>query len=285
MFVAVNGVRLFFDVLNPKLVPTVEGLEERPTLICLHGGPGGDHMALRPEIDRLAAHAQVILFDQRGGGRSDPGERDGWTVDQWADDVAAFCHALGVEHPIVFGFSGGTLIALRYAARHPDRPAALILGSPATHFNREARIADFMRRGGPAAGVAARAMFERCAPQDFAPFFRHCLPLYARRAVADASVRAARSRFALEVNRHFFGPDGEAWRIDLRDDPAAVRCPMLVISGVDDPISPAEMGRGIAAGVPNGLGRFVLFEDSSHAVMTDEPERFVAVVASFIAGT
>jgi proline iminopeptidase len=282
MFVAVNGVRLFVDVLSPALAPTPEGVSEKPTLLCLHGGPGGDHMGLRPEIDRLAEHAQVILFDQRGGGRGEAGPPGCWTLDQWADDVVGFCEVLGVERPIVFGFSGGCMVALRYAARHPGHPAALILASPVLRFDREALVARFTERGGPRAGAAARAMFERCAPEDFEPFFRHCLPLYFNRPLTDAAARAARSRPSWKVNRYFFGPDGEAWRMDLSADVAAVRCPALVIAGVDDPLAPPEVGRAIVAGAPNWTGELALFEGSSHAVLTDEPDRFVATAVEFI---
>lgn len=284
MHVAVDGARLFFDALNPKLALTTEGYEEKPTLVCVHGGPGGDHMGLRPEIDALTPHAHVLLFDQRGGGRSERGDPASWTLDRWADDVAALCATLGVEKPILFGFSGGAAIALRCAARHPDLPAGLVLAAPGTGYDAETLIADFARRGGPQAAVAARAMFARCAPEDFPPFAQYCLPLYAKRRLPDAATRRARSIFGAEANRRFFGPGGEAWRLDLADDTARVRCPTLVISGADDPIHPASMGETIAASVPNGRGRFELFEEASHAVMSDAPERFTAAVAAFIEG-
>ena len=82
MFVAINGVRLFFDVLNPKLEIAGDSLREKPVLVCLHGGPGGDHQSLRPFFDRFAALAQVVYLDQRGGGRSEAGDPAGWTLDR-----------------------------------------------------------------------------------------------------------------------------------------------------------------------------------------------------------
>ena len=54
MFVEANGLRLFFDVLNPKLEIVETGLKEKPTLICLPGGPGGD--SGRRTAARLAAN-------------------------------------------------------------------------------------------------------------------------------------------------------------------------------------------------------------------------------------
>jgi proline iminopeptidase len=195
MFATVNGIRLFYDVLNPKLALTAAGADELPTLVCIHGGPGGDHMSLRPEIDLLCPSAHVVLFDQRGGGRSDAGPPQQWTLDQWADDVAGFCDALGIVKPIVFGNSGGGMVALRYAARHPNHAGAFVLVSTAPRIVPADRIADFERRGGPAAGAAARGLFERCAGR----LWSHA-PLPAHACVAALSDGAARARAAVSAS-------------------------------------------------------------------------------------
>jgi proline iminopeptidase len=155
-----------------------------------------------------------------------------------------------------------------------------VLASTAPRIVPADRIADFERRGGPSAGAAARGLFERCAPEDFGPYMRHCLPLYMRRPLSDGAARAARSRFSLDVNRHFFAPGGEAWRMDLRSGLSSISCPTLVLSGIDDPMTPADLGREIAQAIPNS--QFELFEQSSHGLMSDEPEKFAAVVSAFI---
>jgi proline iminopeptidase len=48
MYARVNGTRLFFDVVGAKLAVVGDDLRENPTLIALHGGPGVDHLVLRP---------------------------------------------------------------------------------------------------------------------------------------------------------------------------------------------------------------------------------------------
>ena len=117
MFVTVNGVRLFFDVLNPQLDVSGPHLREKPVLVCVPGGPGGDHQTLRPYFDRFADVAQVVYLDPRGGGRSDYGPESGWMLDQWGDDIAAFCDALDLEKPFVLGSSGGTVMVQSFLAR------------------------------------------------------------------------------------------------------------------------------------------------------------------------
>ena len=131
MHVTVNGLRLFFDVIGEKLVPDGNRMRERPTVLLLHGGPGFDHSMFKPAFAPLADVAQLVLLDHRGNGRSDNGDPALWTLDQWGDDLRAFCDALGIESPVVLGYSFGGFVAQSYAIRHPDHPAKLILYSTA----------------------------------------------------------------------------------------------------------------------------------------------------------
>jgi proline iminopeptidase len=124
-----DGVRLFVDIDGMGLVPIDGRLEQRPTLLLLHGGPGIDHAPMKMGLGELRDVAQVVWFDHRGHGRSDWRTPDEWNLDTWADDVVRLCDALGIEHPIVFGGSFGGFVAQRYIGRHPDHPAKVVLGS------------------------------------------------------------------------------------------------------------------------------------------------------------
>src|SRR6266852_1265320 len=129
MHAFVNGGRLFLAVEGASPVPDGPAMREKPTLVLLHGGPGLDHSIYKPSFAALADIAQVVFLDHRGNGRSDPGPQESWTLAQWGDDVRAFCDALGIERPIVYGASFGGMVALAYATRHPAHPAKLILVS------------------------------------------------------------------------------------------------------------------------------------------------------------
>src|SRR3954463_7479404 len=184
MQVLVNGVRLFFDVEGPSLVPDGPTMRHKPTLLMLHGGPGADHSIYRPDYSPLSDIAQVIYLDHRGNGRSDDGPRERWTLAQWGDDVRAFCDALGIVDPIVLGASFGGMVALAYATRHPAHPAKLILVSTeakgGSHLER--RIALFERFGGPEVGALARRRFldGENDPATIADWLRLAFPHYTR---------------------------------------------------------------------------------------------------------
>lgn len=284
MFVTVNGVRLFFDVLNPQLDISRPHLREKPVLVCVPGGPGGDHQTLRPYFDRFADVAQVVYLDPRGGGRSDYGPESGWTLDQWGDDIAVFCDALDLEKPFVLGSSGGTLMVQSFLARYPARAGGAILLNACSRMQQDGLVAGYEELGGPEAGRAARAMYGKPAEEDYIAFYRHCLPLYSRRrdlsSLADGTRRSVLNPAA---SARFFGPDGEAFRFDFRERLGRVECPVLVVAGSHDPVTPAKWGIEVAEALPRGRGELVVFDDCGHLVTVDQPEQFDAAVRQFIA--
>jgi proline iminopeptidase len=101
-------------------------------VVVLHGGPGGgiQHSVLR--LFNLRKW-RVILFDQRGCGRSTPSASTeaglkANTTWHLVADIERLRSAVGVSAPwTVFGGSWGSTLALAYAARHPKAVAALIL--------------------------------------------------------------------------------------------------------------------------------------------------------------
>jgi proline iminopeptidase len=283
MFVSVNGVRLFSDVMNPKLEITTSGLREKPTLICLPGGPGGDHQTLRPFFDRLAGVAQVVYLDPRASGRSEQGDPALWTLDQWGDDVAAFCDQLGIAKPIVLGVSGGAMMAQAYISRHPEHAGGAILVNPCSRMDREVLVAGFAQLGGPDAEAAARAMYTRGAPEDVPAFFRHCLPHYSRTGSFGPPDAASRVRINFQVSQHFFGPGGEAFRFDHRQVLGTVACPVLLAVGAHDPVTRPEWGREVAAALPPEQAELHVFEGSSHVIAADEPDGLLRISERFIA--
>ncbi len=96
-------------------------------VVFLHGGPGA---GINPKHRRFfdPAHYRIILFDQRGAGRSQPhAEILENTTDHLIADMEKLRCLAGVENWLVFGGSWGSTLALAYAIRHPNRVTGLIL--------------------------------------------------------------------------------------------------------------------------------------------------------------
>jgi pimeloyl-ACP methyl ester carboxylesterase len=96
----------------------------------------------------LTHHAQVVYPDLRGHGRSVWGETAAWSLEACADDVRAFCDALGVERPVVLGHSMGGPIVLLYGARHPGHAAGLIVQAGFARWDHQRLVDGFRRVGG-----------------------------------------------------------------------------------------------------------------------------------------
>ena len=103
------------------------GREDGLPVIVVHGGPGGGcSPAMRRYFDPKVY--RIILFDQRGCGRSTPhAEVEANTTWHLVADMERIRHALGIEDWIVFGGSWGATLSLIYAQTHPDRVACLVL--------------------------------------------------------------------------------------------------------------------------------------------------------------
>jgi len=284
MLVLVNGVRLFFDVEGARLVADGPAMREKPTLVLLHGGPGMDHSSYKPRFSQLADIAQVVFLDHRGNGRSDPGPREMWTLAQWGDDVHAFCDALGITRPIVFGASFGGMVALAYATRHPEHPAKLILVSTEAAGGKylEERVALFERLGGPEVGALARRRLLD-GQMDAAlleAWVRLAFPVYTRAPRDPAWVQ--RTIVNPEVHMWFTRPGGEGRTFNFLPMLQCVQCPTLVLGGEEDPMIPIVCQEDIVTALPAHLVRFERFPGCGHGVVADAPERAMAVIREFI---
>ena len=96
-------------------------------VVFLHGGPGGGTMPDHRRFFDPAAY-RVVLFDQRGAGRSTPHAalEENTTWDLVADIERLRAH-LQIDRWVVFGGSWGSTLALAYAETHPGRVRALVL--------------------------------------------------------------------------------------------------------------------------------------------------------------
>jgi proline iminopeptidase len=96
-------------------------------VIFLHGGPGAGLAAYHRRFFDPARY-RIVLFDQRGAGKSTPfAELTDNTTWNLVADIEAIRERLGIERSVVFGGSWGSTLALAYAQMHPERVLGLVL--------------------------------------------------------------------------------------------------------------------------------------------------------------
>lgn len=274
-----KGLRLFVDVEGPGLVPDGAVMREKPTLICLHGGPGFDHSGFKPAFAALADIAQIVYYDHRGHGRSDARPREEWTLDTWADDVVRLSDALGLVKPIVLGQSFGGFVAQRYLARHPGHAAKVILSSTSHHMGLARKLERFERLGGALARDCAEAFWSRPSPATWQAYWTHCHRLYNTQPPLDPQA-GGRIRENIDILLHFVG--GEKQAMNLLPGLARAQCPVLVLAGDEDPVCPIEDAREIAAALPAALTRLVTVPGAGHGTWRDRPQEAFAILRDFL---
>jgi proline iminopeptidase len=246
-----------------------------PPVVCLHGGPGlWDYLGSLAAL--LDEEFTVVRFDQRGCGRS-TGHGGPFTIEQAADDVDQVRAALGFSRWAVAGHSWGAELALRYAARHPDRTTAVayIAGVGSGNGFKDAYVAELDRRLGPDrerwAGLDAIPAGDRtpaeerewCLLQwrpDFSP-----TPEAAGHALALWETRPPGAVINMAANRKLWN---DRTTEDLCQAAARVTCPVTMIFGNDDP-RPWAASDSLLAALPNA-SRTVL-SDSGHAPWAERP--------------
>jgi pimeloyl-ACP methyl ester carboxylesterase len=276
--IEVNGTRLWFDVDGWSLVPNGAEMAERPTVVLLHGGPGSyDHSYFKPDFARLSLDAQVVYLDLRGHGRSDWGDPGDWSFELCADDIRAFCDAVGIAKPVVYGHSLGGFVTLVYATRHPDHAGALILQSTAARFDVAQLVERFRALGGDEVAETVERVYGGDPESVTDEEWTRCFTLFGPRLPSEEEqsrkiVNTDLRTRGLELMRSF----------DVLDQLDRVDCPTLVCVGDLDPVTPVASAREIVDALPPGAGRLEVIEGAGHFTWKDAPDRYWPVVNEFV---
>ena len=291
MRISLGDVSLWFDVSGPSVIPQGDTTVERPVLVAVHGGPGLDHMTVKPSLGPLADDFQVLYFDLRGHGRSDRSSAGSWNMRTWAGDLRRLCDALGLGKPVVLGSSFGGDVALTYAGLFPDHPGGVILANTTGgHWDDPRVIEAFGRVGGSEAAAIIerirtyrRGSYAADVGDLQAEFTRVCYPLYsATPGWAEESRRfLARMIRNPDVAAHY--DSHEISSFDPWSLLGAVRCPVLVLAGEDDPVCPLPVVEELASQLPAGTTRLVRLPGARHTIFRDRPDLAFPAVKTFAA--
>lgn len=105
-----------------------EAGEGETTFLLVHNA-GGDHRMMEPTAEYCAHLGKVVSMDLRGHGQSDAPEQD-YTLDAFAEDIAAFCKQKQLQKCVYIGLNYGANVGYVLAQKHPQFLSALILIEP-----------------------------------------------------------------------------------------------------------------------------------------------------------
>lgn len=263
-----------------------DGPPEAPPLLLLHGGPGAHHDYLYPQFLALASNHRLITYDQRGGGQSRTDDPTPITWQTQVHDLAAVIRELGLESPVIVGYSWGALLAMLYAITCLDEPtfampSRLVLVSPAPitrdwrdEFEQTlaARQADES-----IAGARRELAASDLRSRDLDAYRQRAFELSVAGYFADPARATALTPFRVtgKVQQSVWNSLG---RYDLGQKLRGVAIPTLVIHGKQDPI-PLASAKAAADALQ---ARFVALDDCGHVPYVEAADTLFREIQSFL---
>ena len=278
-----DGVELWYRVA---------GVERGVPVLFLHGGPGEGSQAMQalggPALEK---RVHMVYLDQRGSGQSErPKDAKYYSLALLQSDVDLIRRELGVEKVVLLAHSAGTPIALDYAADHPEHVAGLILTGAVPDLP-AAMDALCVQLKATHPDLYPKAV-SAAAPGRVCDLFAAFPNGEAQQAFNDDNMfpdDAVRQRVNWLDHIPSLANSGEIgsalvaqgifdYRFTL---PERLTMPLLFIAGGKDFQVAIAPQRALAAKVKNG--RVLVYPNAGHFMFADEPERFAADVASFVA--
>jgi pimeloyl-ACP methyl ester carboxylesterase/predicted glycosyltransferase len=280
-----DGVRVFYEVYGTG-EPTILFC---PTWTLVHS------RVWKMQIPYLARHHRVVVFDPRGNGRSDrPATVEAYAEADFARDALDVLDATGTDRAIVVGLSRGAQRALLLAAEHPDRVLGLVFIGPWFPASRSPAGLRWRIMSNP----RLRPLFFRKSPttRSWAKFnaphvrddFSDFVEWFAARAASEAHstktfddiVEWSGATDAETLIRTMVAaPAAPATRRDQLALARRVRCPVLVISGTEDRVTPHADAKLLARATG---GRLHPIEGGDHVPEARRPVDVNLAIRAFV---
>jgi non-heme chloroperoxidase len=248
------------------------GDASEPPIVLAHGWTADRRVWASVARDLVGGGRHVVVYDQRGHGRSTLGG-DGTTLEALADDLLAVLDDLDAHDAVVVGHSMGGMTAQLFAITHPDavarRVAAMVLVSTAaakmSYGPTYQRVATRLARS----RTTDRLMRNRTIGPSLvrSTHGRHVSAVALRATLATTVTTPA------EVRAGFIGAIGT---MDLTAGLPSVRVRTVVVSGSRDTLTLPARSRDIVAGIPGA--RLEVLRGCGHQVPFEDPHRLAAII-------
>lgn len=214
-------------------------------------------------LRRLSTFARVVTFDKRGQGLSDR-VSGAPSLEQRMDDLRAIMEAIGSQHAAIIGFSEGCAMSALFAATYPERVSRLVLfgGFSIPTMLTEEKIAQRVKLWGTGAMIKTARPSQAMNPDTVA--------LFAKFERLSASPGAIKAISLLNA------------QIDVRSILPTIQVPTLVLHRRGDVQVPIELGRDLAARIPNA--KFIEYAGDDHLFWYGETESLLGDIEEFVTG-
>jgi pimeloyl-ACP methyl ester carboxylesterase len=210
---------------------------------------------------------RVFAMDQRGHGDADK-PADGYALVNFADDIEAFMDALGLQSAVVLGSSSGGYVAQQVAVQAPLRVDGLVLvGAPRSLQGRPAFADEVDRLTDPVDPIWVEESL------TWFPRYHHVPDWYIKDRIRDGVRVPAHVWMAGLAGLTTAVPPSES---------GTITAPTMIIWGGHDELLPLQDGYLLVAAIPGS--QLIVYEDTGHLVLWEQPERVANDLADFVAG-
>ena len=218
-------------------------------------------------LPRLPAAIRAVAMDQRGHGAADK-PAHGYTLLDLADDVVAFLDAVGLASAVLLGSSSGGYVAQQVAVRTPDRVNGLVLvGSPRSLRGHPSFADEVDRLTDPVDREWVKASLA------WFPRFHDVPDWYLEDRVGDG-VRMPASVWRASLN-------GLCTAVPPTET-GTITAPTLIIWGGRDGLLSRDDEEALGAAIPGS--QLVVYDDTGHLVLWEQPERVANDLTEFVTG-
>jgi 3-oxoadipate enol-lactonase len=251
-------------------------------LLVQIGGAVSAHEGYATVTDAMAERFTVLDYDHRGYGRSDR-PRQRYTMDVWADDLASLLDAIGVERAHVHGGSMGGFVAMRFAARYPERVDRLVVSGAVARCDRMARTQlELWKLIARVYGTGSEALALELSTKAFSRG-------YLDTAFGPQQVEEMREVVARNVEVEVFCDACDAMiDTDVTELLPLITAPTLVLCGSEDCLTPLDCGpggagmRAIAERIPGA--RLHVLEGCGHGNLIERTEESIQQIVDHLEG-
>jgi 3-oxoadipate enol-lactonase len=260
--VEVDGLQINYDVQG----------QGEPLLLIPY--LSADHACYAFQLPAYTEHFRCIALDLPGTGASDK-PAGPYSTERYADQVAGFLGAIGVDQAHVAGVSLGAATAMHLAARHPDRVRSLSLHSTWDRSDAYLTgVVEMWRTLATSLPTVADVVIQGIFPLCFTP------EMYAQRPdFVDTLVQFVRSRPAQPVDA-FLAQTEAAMAHDSSRVLGEIAAPTLVTFGARDLICSPRFAEPLTTGIAGS--ELVVFDHLSHAGLHEDPESFNRTTLDFL---
>ncbi len=266
-----------------------ESAASRDVMVLIPGGPGGNHSVYDKVIDTFLEDVDLLLFDPRGCGLSDPCDPSLAGVDIEIDDLYAVINHFKLDNPILLGGSYGSIVAMHYAVKYHNIKKLILLAGATSH-EVIGKAKKNIEKIGTAEQVSLVEMLfngELQTQDAFKEYYKVMAPLYIlklrdAKVAAEAPQAPPTTKKPIPYNLDFLNIGFKTFfkTFNLQPHLHKISTLTLIMFGADDWINEPSEGEIMHKEIPSS--KLVVFKNCGHFIWEDAPEPFFNEFKSFV---